>query len=108
MGSAGMNDGSLYTRTFFSRKFLSSFLVFNWCKLTNCLIQIFNQIVGIFNTHTDANQGIAKAVFNSLFPWNGSVGHSCGMTNQDSTPPRLSASENKCVDDNTLFVSSGE
>ena len=58
MGSAGINEGSLYTSTFFSRKFLSSFLFFNLNKLTDCQIQIFDQIVGVFNTYTDANEGI--------------------------------------------------
>jgi hypothetical protein len=67
MGSAGINEGSLYTSTFFSRKFLSSFLFFNLSKLTDCLILIFYQIVGIFNTYTDAVYLFIYIVFNSFF-----------------------------------------
>ena len=56
MGSAGIKDGLLNTRTFFSRKFLSSFLFFNLFVLTDRLIQIFYQVTRIFDTHADSDQ----------------------------------------------------
>src|SRR5664279_2698344 len=56
MGSAGIKEGWLYTPTFSSRKILSSFLFFNMCVLTDRLIQILDQIAGVFDTDADADE----------------------------------------------------
>src|SRR5450631_1450109 len=70
MGSAGMKEGWLYIPTFFSRKFLSSFLFFTMAILTDRLIQILDQVSRVFDTNADADQGITESVFNSFFPGN--------------------------------------
>src|SRR5450631_1426068 len=55
-GSAAIKESWLNSSTFSSRKSCSSFLFRNGVMLTNCLIQVFDQITGIFNTGTDADQ----------------------------------------------------
>jgi hypothetical protein len=43
--------------------------------LADGFVQVFYQIVGIFNTNADANQAIGESVFNPFFSGNGCMGH---------------------------------
>jgi len=44
-------------------------------QLSDGFVQVFYQILGIFNTNADANQAIGESVFNPFFSGNGCMSH---------------------------------
>lgn len=44
-------------------------------ELADGFVQVFYQVVGIFNTNADPNQTIGKSVFDPFFSGNGCMGH---------------------------------
>src|SRR6202035_1484550 len=81
-GSFTIKEEWLYSSTFFSRKSRSSFLFLNAAILSNRLIQIRNQIAGVFDANAKADEVIVESVLHSFFPWNGRVRHRRWLADQ--------------------------
>ncbi len=51
-------------------------------SVTQCLIQIFNQIVDMFDPYAQSNRGVLQPGSQPFLPRNGSVGHGRRVTNE--------------------------
>ena len=71
MGSIAINEGSLYCKYFLFKKILQ-FLFVRECFhifLTNRLIQVFYQIIRVFNANTESDKAITSIRFLFFLLW---------------------------------------